>query len=141
MPSNRKPPVPVSGIVYGEVIYWGTCLSALMVLTGTIKSFLETNSAVSVNYLLEAVLSGKSVETIWLSSKLQQVPNTSLYLATWTSGESLTVIGIAMGVLTVIPAIFLSSIYLWRSNNHIFAIVAMISGVLTIVAPSGLISP
>ena len=141
MPSNRKPPVPVSGIVYGEIIYWGTCLSALLVLFGTIKSFLETNSAVSVNYLLEAVLSGKSVEKIWLSSKLQQVPNTSVYLATWTSGESLTVIGIAMGVLTVIPAIFLSSIYLWRSNNHIFAIVALISGVLTIVAPSGLISP
>jgi hypothetical protein len=112
-----------------------------MVLYGTIKSFLETNSAVSVNYLLDAVLSGKSVETIWMSSKLQQIPNTSLYLATWTSGESLTVIGIAMGVLTVIPAIFLSSIYLWRSNNHIFAVVALISGLLTLIAPSGLISP
>ena len=141
MPSTRKPPVPVSGIVYGEIIYWGTCCSALLVLFGTIKSFLETNPAVSVNYLLDAVLSGKSVETIWMSSKFQQVPDTSLYLATWTSGESLTVIGIAMGVLTVIPAIFLSSIYLWRSNNHIFAIVALISGVLTLIAPSGLISP
>ena len=141
MSSARKPPVPVSGVVYGEIIYWGTCLSALMVLYGTIMSFLETNGAVSVNYLLDAVVSGKNVETIWLSSKLQQVPNTAMYLSNWTSGESLTVIGIAMGVLTVIPAIFLSSIYLWRSNNHIFAVVALISGVLTLIAPSGLISP
>ena len=141
MPTTRKPPVPVSGVVYGEVIYWGTCISALMVLFGTIKSFLEINSAVSAAYLLDAVLSGDSVEKIWMSSKLQQIPNTSLYLATWSSGESLTVIGISMGVLTVIPAIFLSSLYLWRSNNHIFAIVALISGMFTLVAPSGWISP
>ncbi len=141
MPITRKPPVPVSGIVYGEIIYWGTCFSALLVLYGTIKSFLEINSAVSVNYLLDAVLSGKSVDAIWMSSKLQQVPNTSLYLSTWASGESLTVIGIAVGVLSVIPAIFFSAVYLWRSNNHIFAIVALVSGFLTLLAPSGLISP
>jgi hypothetical protein len=141
MPNTRKPPVPVSGIVYGEIIYWGTCFSALLVLLGTIKSFMETNSAVSVNYLLDAVLSGKSVDTIWMSSKLHQVPNTSLYLSTWASGESLTVIGIAVGVLSVIPAIFFSSVYLWRSNNHIFAIVALVSGLITLIAPSGLIAP
>ena len=141
MPSKRKPPIPVSGVVYGEIIYWGTCVSALLVLYGTILSFLETDSAVSVNYLLDAVLSGKNVETIWGSSKIQVVPDVSVYLATWNSGESLTVIGIATGVLSVIPAIFFSSVYLWRSNNHIFAIVALVSGVLTLIAPTGLISP
>ena len=141
MPSKRKPPIPVSGVVYGEIIYWGTCVSALLVLYGTILSFLETDSAVSVNYLLDAVLSGKNVETIWASSKIQVVPDVSVYLATWNSGESLTVIGIATGVLSVIPAIFFSSVYLWRSNNHIFAIVALVSGVLTLIAPTGLISP
>ena len=141
MPSKRKPPIPVSGVVYGEIIYWGTCISALLVLYGTILSFLETDSAVSVNYLLDAVLSGKNVETIWGSSKIQVVPDVSVYLATWNSGESLTVIGIATGVLSVIPAIFFSSVYLWRSNNHIFAIVALVSGVLTLIAPTGLISP
>ena len=141
MPSKRKPPIPVSGVVYGEIIYWGTCISALLVLYGTIKSFLETSSFVSVHYLLEAVLSGRNVESIWLSSELRQVPNSSVYLMNWTSGESMTVIGIAMGVLSVIPAIFFSSVYLWRSNNHIFAVVALISGIFTLIAPSGLISP
>ena len=139
MPSKRKPPIPVSGVVYGEIIYWGTCISALLVLYGTIKSFLETSPVVSVNYLLEAVLSGQSVESLWLSSELAQVPNSSVYLMNWNSGESLTVIGIAMGVLSVIPAIFFSSVYLWRSNNHIFAVVALISGMFTLIAPSGLI--
>ena len=141
MPTRRKPPIPVSGVVYGEIIYWGTCVSALLVLVGTIKSFLEKTPVVSVNYLLEAVLAGKSVESIWLSSDLRLVPDSSIYLMNWSSGESMTVIGIAMGVLSVIPAIFFSSVYLWRSNNHIFAIVALISGIFTLIAPSGLISP
>ena len=114
MPTKRKPPIPVSGVVYGEIIYWGTCISALLVLVGTILSFLETGSSVSVSYLLDAALAGKNVDTIWASSNIQQVPNISFYISTWTNGESLTVIGIAAGVLSVIPAIFFSSVYLWR---------------------------
>ena len=141
MPTRRKPPIPVSGVVYGEIIYWGTCISALLVIVGTIRSFLETASLVSVSYLLDAALSGKNVETIWANSEIQRVPNISFYISTWTNGESLTVIGIAAGVLSVIPAIFFSSAYLWRSNNHIFAIVALISGFLTLLAPTGWFSP
>ena len=141
MPTRRKPPIPVSGVVYGEIIYWGTCISALLVIVGTIRSFLETGSLVSVSFLLDAALSGKNVETIWASSEIQRVPNISFYISTWTSGESLTVIGIAAGVLSVIPAIFFSSVYLWRSNNHSFAIVALISGFLTLLAPTGWFSP
>ena len=141
MPTKRKPPIPVSGVVYGEIIYWGTCISALLVLVGTILSFLETGSLVPVSYLLDAALTGKDVETIWASSNIQKVPNISFYISTWTNGESLTVIGIAAGVLSVIPAIFFSAVYLWRSNNHIFAIVALISGSLTLLAPTGWFSP
>ena len=141
MPTKRKPPIPVSGVVYGEIIYWGTCISALLVLVGTILSFLETGSLVSVSYLLDAALTGKNVETIWASSSIQKAPNISFYISTWTNGESLTVIGIAAGVLSVIPAIFFSSVYLWRSNNHIFAIVALVSGFLTLLAPTGWFSP
>jgi hypothetical protein len=141
MSRSKKPAIPISGVVYGEIIYWGTCFSALLVLLGTLKSFLETDAVVSVNYLIESVLSGHSVDQIWNSSPLQSVPNASVYVSMVNTGEGMTVLGIAFGVLTVVPAIFFSSIYLWRSNNHVFAIVALISGCLTLVAPSGLISP
>ena len=86
MPSKRKPPIPVSGVVYGEIIYWGTCISALLVLVGTILSFLETGSSVSVSYLLDAALAGKNVETIWAGSEIQRVPNISFYISTHYNG-------------------------------------------------------
>ena len=39
MSKQKKPPIPISGVVYGEIIYWCTCVSALVVLFGTIKVF------------------------------------------------------------------------------------------------------
>ena len=48
MAKDKKPPIPISGVIYGEIIYWATCLSALVVLFGTLLSFIETNSAIDV---------------------------------------------------------------------------------------------
>ena len=70
MAKDKKPPIPISGVIYGEIIYWATCLSALVVLFGTLLSFIETNSAIDVEYLLNSVLAGKSVVQIWANSDL-----------------------------------------------------------------------
>ena len=135
MSKSRKPPVPISGVVYGEIIYWCTCLSAFLVIFGTFKSFIETDSIISVEYLMNAVFSGKSVETIWASSNLGKTPDALTYMATLRSGESLTVAGLVFGVLSVAPAIFFSAAYLWRSKNEFFAVVALASGSVAIAAP------
>ena len=58
MNKQKKPPIPISGVVYGEIIYWCTCVSALVVLFGTIKSFLEVDQTIPVEYLLNAVFEG-----------------------------------------------------------------------------------
>lgn len=68
---KRRPPVPISGVVYGEIIYWCTCLSALLVVGGTIISFLETDSVMPAGYLINSVFEGRSVEEIWATSVLK----------------------------------------------------------------------
>ena len=47
MTTRRKPSVPISGVVYGEIIYWLTVVSSFVVLLGTIVSFIEAESLVS----------------------------------------------------------------------------------------------
>ena len=140
MSTRRKPTVPISGVIYGEIIYWITCMSALVVLIGTIKSFMETDAPIEVSYLMSAILAGDSVETIWLNSSLKMVPNTSTYIALSHSGESLTVLGIALGIFSVIPAVFCSAAFLWRSRNPVFAVSAILSGIISVVALTGLVS-
>ena len=131
---KRKPPVPISGVVYGEIIYWCTCLSALLVVGGTIISFLETDSVMPAGYLINSVFEGRSVEEIWATSVLKSPPDALTYLSLLRYGEALTVAGIAFGVLSVAPAVFFSAAYLWRSKNEFLAVTAMGSGAFAIMA-------
>ena len=132
---KRRPPVPISGVVYGEIIYWCTCLSALLVVGGTIISFLETDSVMPAGYLINSVFEGRSVEEIWATSVLKSPPDALTYLSLLRYGEALTVAGIAFGVLSVAPAVFFSAAYLWRSKNEFLAVTAMVSGAFAIVTP------
>ena len=132
---KRRPPVPISGVVYGEIIYWCTCLSALLVVGGTITSFLETDSVMPAGYLIKSVFEGRSVEEIWAMSVLKSPPDALTYLSLLRYGEALTVAGIAFGVLSVAPAVFFSAAYLWRSKNEFLAVTAMVSGAFAIITP------
>ena len=132
---KRKPPVPISGVVYGEIIYWCTCLSALLVVGGTIISFLETDSVMPAGYLINSVFEGRSVEEIWATSVLKSPPDALTYLSLLQYGEALTVAGIAFGVLSVAPAVFFSAAYLWRSKNEFLAVTAMVSGAFAVITP------
>ena len=132
---KRRPPVPISGVVYGEIIYWCTCLSALLVVGGTIISFLETDSVMPAGYLINSVFEGRSVEEIWATSVLKSPPDALTYLSLLRNGEALTVAGIAFGVLSVAPAVFFSAAYLWRSKNEFLAVTAMVSGAFAVITP------
>ena len=132
MRDPRKHPVPISGVVYGEIIYWLTVGSSFVVLLGTIISFIETQSLVSSAYILKSVFTGKSVEEIWLGSDISKIPDIKFYVTAFNFGESITILGIAFGVFSVIPAVFCASYFLWRSRNPVFAISAVFAGVITI---------
>ena len=135
MNKQKKPPIPISGVVYGEIIYWCTCISALVVIFGTIRSFLEVDSTIPVEYLLNAVFEGRSVESVWAGSALQKVPDALTYMAILSSGEAVTVAGISFGILSVGPAIFFSAAFMWRSKNEFFAVTALLSGTFAVIAP------
>ena len=135
MNKQKKPPIPISGVVYGEIIYWCTCVSALVVVFGTIKSFMEVDPIIPVEYLLNSVFEGRSVEAVWGESALQKSPDALTYLAMLSSGEAVTVAGISFGVLSVGPAIFFSAAFMWRSHNEFFAVTALLSGAFAVIAP------
>lgn len=135
MLTQKKPPIPISGVIYGEFIYWCTCISAIIVVFGTIKSFLEGSSDIPVEQLLDAVFTGQSADAVWASLPIGSTPNARTYLSLLDTGEATTVLGICFGVLSVGPAIFLSAAFMWRSKNKFFAVTALFSGVFAVIAP------
>ena len=102
----KKSLIPISGVIYGQTIYWLTIISSLIVLLGTIVSFLEKNSLLPASYLLQSVIDGRSKTDIFF------------FLNNLSHGESITMVGIAIGVSSVIPATLFSSYFLWKSRNQ-----------------------
>ena len=59
------------------------------------------------------------------------------FVANPSIGESITMIGICIGVSSVVPATFLSAYFLKKSRNPVFAVLAIAAGLLTCLAISG----
>jgi hypothetical protein len=134
----QKSLIPISGVIYGQTIYWLTLLSSCLVLLGTIISFLEKDSLIPANQLLQSIIDGKSVDQIWHGIGLSDAPDMFFFLANPSFGESITMIGIGIGVSSVIPATFFSAYFLKKSRNPVFAVLAIMAGLLTCFAVSGI---
>ena len=139
MAKFKRSLIPISGVVYGDIIYWATIIASIMVVVGTIETFITDENTIPPAYLLSSVLEGKSVVEIWKGSPFGAVPNGHWYLGILPSGEGVTTAGLAFGVFGVIPAIFVSAFFLWRSHNGFFALLALASGIITITSMLGVI--
>ena len=102
----QKSLIPISGVIYGQTIYWLTLMSSFLVLLGTIVSFVEKDSPIPSKQLLQSVIDGKDVDQIWQEMGLNPAPDILFFLANPSAGESITMIGIAVGVSSVVPATF-----------------------------------
>ena len=133
----QKSLIPISGVIYGQTIYWLTFVSSSLVLIGTIVSFLETESPIPAAQLLQSVIDGKRVDQIWEEIGLGESPDMFYFVANPSIGESITMIGICIGVSSVVPATFFSAYFLKKSRNPVFAVLAVMAGLLTCLAISG----
>jgi len=129
--ANRH--VPFSGIVYGNIIYWGTIFGTVISIIGSILTFTTDSNLVNPINEISAVWQGKSVEEIWISAG-SSVPNHHWYIALFDTGNGLTMAGIAIAVLSVTIAIIGTAIVLLREKNLLFGTFASVSAGITIFA-------
>jgi len=133
--TEKRPPVSYAGIVYGDIIYWGTLAGAFVVLLGSVITFTTTNNYLDPSYMLSSLLDGKSVAEIWQGAEgIGAAPDGHWYLTVLGTGNGLTMLGIAMGVFSVTPAIFASAYFLFTDGDKLFATVAAVAGLITIYA-------
>ena len=123
----QKSLIPISGVIFGQTICWLTVLSSFLVLLGTTVSFVEKDSQTPIRQLLQSVIKGKNVEEIWHGMGFSQPPDMIFFLVNPSIGESITVIGIAIGVSSVVPATFLSAYFLKKSSICIFSCIGRTS--------------
>lgn len=134
--TGDQPVVPMAGVVYGDMIYWGTIFASMLTLLGEVISFVTRHNYMSPTYLLSAIWQGKSVEEIWTEGA-GALPESHWYIAELNTGDGLTTAGLALGVFTVIPAIAGSAMVLIRQRELLYAALALIAGAITTLALLG----
>lgn len=135
---GNKLKAPLAGLVYGQIVYWGVMLGALIVMIGSIVSFITRDNFVPVSYWLSEVWKGDSPSQIWqgISGAL---PMGHWYFSHLTTGDGLTALGISLSVFSVVPALFISSAVLFKEGDKLYGTLTLICGVIVLTGVLGLI--
>ena len=142
MAKFKKTLIPISGVVYGEIIYWCTIFSSVVVLIGMVRALLEEEGKTSPEKIFAKVLSGEKIQLSFDGMhNNSNILNDFSFINLFSTNEQLTTAGLAFGVFSVVPATFFCAFFLWRSHNSLFSILAMLAGLLTIGSMTGIIFP
>ena len=133
---DDRPVVPFAGVVYGDIIYWGTIAGTIITIIGGMVMFMTKNNFISPSYLISAVWEGKNVDQIWQGA-VGSTPNGHWYLSEIFTGNGLTMLGMAMGVFSVTPAIVGAAVILFREKQRLFGSLALIAAAFTVLAMLG----
>ena len=133
---ENKPKPPIAGIIYGEIVYWGVLLGSLIVIVGSVLAFLGDNF-VPVSYWISSIWKGETVLQTWQGAT-GALPNGHWYLSRLTTGDGLSAFGISLGVFSVVPALLLSSVALFREKEWLYGALAMVGCVVVMIGVLGL---
>jgi len=131
MNQQDRPEISKAGIVYGDLVYWTTIVASVIVLLGSIITFVTDANYIDPTYLLASIWEGETVAAIW-EGAVGSRPDGHWYMAKLATGNGLTAAGIALGVFSIVPAIIGSGIMLLRDRKPLFAVLAFVAALITI---------
>ena len=140
MNTVTKPKPPLSGIVYGEIVYWGTLLGCVVSIAGSVLMFVTTKNYVDPAHMLTGIWQGTAVAKIW-EGATGALPNGHWYLDHLFTGNGLSEFGLAIGVFTIIPACIGAAIFLFKEKASVFGVMAAIAAIITTLSMFGLLAP
>lgn len=136
--TKDKLKAPLAGLIYGQIVYWGVMVGALIVIIGSIVSFVTADNFVPVSYWLSSVWKGDSPSQIW-HGITGNLPMGHWYFSHLTAGDGLTAFGISLSVFSVVPALFVSSAVLFKEGDKLYGALTLVCGVIVLTGVLGLI--
>lgn len=137
MAEETKPKPAISGLIYGEIVYWGTVLGSVIAIIASTIAVMVKSNVIEPSYVFSAIWEGKDTATIWKGA-VGALPQGHWYLSNLFTGDGLTMLGIGLGVFAVIPGLFVSSITLLKQRAYLFGWLGIVAGTISLVAFLGL---
>lgn len=134
---ENKPKAPLAALIYGEIVYWGVLAGSVIVIVGSVLAFMGDNF-IPASYWLSSIWKGESIHEIWKGAT-GALPMGHWYMSHLTTGDGLTAFGISFGVFAVLPALLLSSAALFKDRDMVYGTLALIGGIVVLIAIIGII--
>ena len=134
-----RPEVPLAAVAYGDIVYWSTIAGSVLALIGTLVAFLTGPNLMPVGDVFAGIWSGQSGETIW-RALTGNAPQGHWYLGALGTGAGLSMAGLVLGVVAVIPAMVVSALLLRGQRRWLYAGLALLGALLLTMAALGLLS-
>lgn len=137
----QMPVMPMSQIVYGEVVYWVTILAAVITIIGPALALIFTdNNVMNPVGTFSAIFAGMSPADIWASSKEGAFPGGHFYLRNLFTGDGFTQFGIALGCGVAFPGLIAASLVYVKDKAFGFVGLSLWVAALVFLAASGLVN-
>ncbi|MFC1904788.1 hypothetical protein ACFLXT_03380 [Chloroflexota bacterium] len=120
----------LSGLVYGQIVYWITMASAFIAMIGVVVASVAKSNFVTTTYWMSSIWQGKSTAEIWEPIN-GSLPVGHWYISCPMAGDALTALGISIGVFSVTLAMIVSGIILFKEKRILFGTLALIVAAIT----------
>jgi len=140
MSAVEKPKMQLSQLVYGEIVYWGTIVAALICMIGPYISMKNPeHNVMNPFYLFAGIFAGKDTATIW-----QEVaggfPGGHFYLDKFFYGDGFTQFGLALGCSVAAWALIPVAFCYLKEKNPTYTILCIWVALLIILSMIGIVS-
>lgn len=124
--------------IYGEIVYWCTIVASIWVIITTTSAFLGLPVLIDPAYLFSSIWNGREAAEIWLNST-GQLPGTHWYLNQLWNTDSSAMLGIVVGIFSVVPASLTASVIFFKQGHNFFGVMGLLTGLLILLPCVGLI--
>lgn len=135
---SAPPAATTPALLYAAIIYWSTLLGATITLAGTALAFIGGHNLADPGRMMANMLQGLPVNELWQTAGGS--PGTHWFLADLAKGDALTMAGIALGALGLVPASLAAAWLMWRNGERIMALLGALGAALTLAAFLGWIA-
>ena len=139
---ESQPKPLLSGVVYGHCVFWLVIVGALVGLTGMAGYLIGGSPLVDADVLLQELLAGQDVRTIWARAADSEVLHGRWYLSRLAYGDGFAMLGIAIccwaGVVGIWAALL--GMLVGKERPRIFALFGLVVAVILSLSATGVIS-
>jgi hypothetical protein len=101
----ERPEIPLSQRVFGEFVYWGVILAAILCMVGPVITLAAVdNNVMNPHYLFDSIFDGNTAEIVW-DEVGGGFPGGHFWLDYLSTGDGFTQFGIVVGCAAALPAV------------------------------------